>query len=69
VGCRVTEEGRLTLFNDRLTARSKDGEAIERRIESAHELEICLRDTFLIELGDLDIAHIYRRVSTQGTPS
>lgn len=69
VACRVTPEGRLTMFNDRPTARSKDGEAIERRIESAHELEICLRDTFLIELGDIDVADIYRRVSTEGVPS
>jgi N-hydroxyarylamine O-acetyltransferase len=64
VVCRVTPEGRLTLFNDRLTARSKDGEAIERQIESAHELETCLRDTFLIAVGDIDVADIFRRVST-----
>ena len=69
VVCRVTPEGRLTLFNDRLTARSIDGEAIERRIESAHELETCLRETFLIELGDIDVGDIYRRVSTQSADS
>jgi len=63
VVCRVASEGRLTLFNDRLTARSMDGEAIERQIESAHELEICLRETLLIELGDIDVAEIFRRVS------
>ncbi|WP_109483417.1 arylamine N-acetyltransferase [Paraburkholderia sp. C35] len=69
VVCRVTPEGRLTLFNDRLTARSKDGEAIERHIESAHELETCLRDTFMIQLGDIDVAAIYGRVSTEGAAS
>lgn len=64
VACRVTPEGRLMLFNDRLTARSKDGEAIERQIESAHELEICLRETFSIELQGIDVADIFRRVSS-----
>ncbi|MEI6003192.1 arylamine N-acetyltransferase [Paraburkholderia bengalensis] len=66
VVCRVSPEGRLTLFNDRLTARTIDGEAIERRIESAHELQTCLRDTFLIALGDIDVAAIYARVSAAG---
>jgi N-hydroxyarylamine O-acetyltransferase len=69
VACRVTPEGRLTLFNDRLTARGIDGEAIERHIESAHELETCLRDTFLIETGDIDVPAIFSRVATADTES
>jgi N-hydroxyarylamine O-acetyltransferase len=62
VVCRVVPAGRLTLFNDRLTERSKDGHTTERQIAGAQELDACLRDAFGIDVGDLDIAAIFERV-------
>ncbi|MFC0396936.1 arylamine N-acetyltransferase family protein [Paraburkholderia rhizosphaerae] len=62
VVCRVVRDGRLTLFNDRLTERSKDGHATERRIGSARELDACLRDAFGIDVGDIDVEAVFRRV-------
>jgi N-hydroxyarylamine O-acetyltransferase len=62
VVCRVVPGGRLTLFNDRLTERSKEGRTTEQRIESARELDACLREAFGIDVGDIDVAAIFERV-------
>ncbi|CAB3751543.1 arylamine N-acetyltransferase family protein [Paraburkholderia humisilvae] len=62
VVCRVVPTGRLTLFNDRLTERSKEGRATERRIGSARELDACLRDAFGIDVGDIDVEAVFQRV-------
>ncbi|MEQ5843400.1 arylamine N-acetyltransferase [Paraburkholderia acidicola] len=63
VVCRVQPHGRLTLFNNRFTERSKDGHSSERTLGSARELTMCLRDAFGLDPGDIDVESIYERVS------
>lgn len=59
---RVMPEGRATLFDDRLTERTRDGRVTERKVADAAEMAHLLRDRFGIDVGDIDIAGIFGRV-------
>ncbi|WP_345814741.1 arylamine N-acetyltransferase [Paraburkholderia sp. PREW-6R] len=63
--CRVLDDARLTLLNDRLSVRAANGDVIRtRQLASAGELAACLREQFGLEVGDLDIAAVFERVRT-----
>jgi N-hydroxyarylamine O-acetyltransferase len=59
---RVVPEGRATLFDDRLTERTKDGRVTGRKLADADDMARLLRDRFGIDTGDIDIASIFERV-------
>ena len=63
---RVGPDGRATLFNDRLSERSKEGRVTERTIADASELAHLLHNDFGIDTGDIDIAAIFERVKGRG---
>ncbi len=62
VAKRVTPDGRATLFDDRLTERSKNSHATERQITDAQEFAALLRDRFGIDAGNIDVGQIFGRV-------
>ncbi|MGF6778371.1 arylamine N-acetyltransferase family protein [Paraburkholderia sp. GAS334] len=59
---RVVPGGRATLFDDRLTERTKDGDVTERQIADASELADVLRGLFGIDTGDIDPGRVFERV-------
>ena len=59
---RVVPGGRATLFDDRLTERTKDGHVTERPIADASELADVLRGLFGIDTGDIDPGRVFERV-------
>jgi N-hydroxyarylamine O-acetyltransferase len=62
VVARVVPEGRVNIFDDRLTLRAKDGRVTERQIGDAIELADLLRGLFGIDTGDIDIPAVFERV-------
>jgi N-hydroxyarylamine O-acetyltransferase len=60
---RVLPPGRVTLFNDTLTERAKDGSSTVHKIASARELERELTERFDIDLAGIDVASVFERVA------
>lgn len=66
MACRVLPQGRLALFNDRLTERSANGETSgEHTVTDAAELAACLHERFGIRLGELDVRRVFERIKGQ----
>lgn len=62
---RVLPPGRVTLFNDTLTERAKDGSSTVHKIRSARELERELMERFDIDLSGIDVANVFERVAVR----
>jgi N-hydroxyarylamine O-acetyltransferase len=62
---RVLPPGRVTLFNDTLTERAKDGSSTVHKIGSARELERELAERFEIDIAGIDVASIFERVAVR----
>lgn len=60
--CRVLDDARATLFNDRLTMRWRGGRDSHRHLDSGAELAECLSATFGIDIGGIDVQALYERV-------
>ena len=67
VVARPTPRGRHTLFNRTLTSRSRDGERVQRTVETARALRDVLRDVFDLELDAREIDAAWD-VSGRGQP-
>ncbi|WP_206995133.1 arylamine N-acetyltransferase family protein [Trinickia mobilis] len=67
---RVLPPGRVTLFNDTLTERAKDGSSTVHKIGSARELERELTERFDIDVAGIDVAGVFERVAVrvEGSP-
>jgi N-hydroxyarylamine O-acetyltransferase len=60
--CRVLDDARATLFNDRLTLRWRDERDSHRHLDSAAELAECLSGTFGIDIAGIDVDALFERV-------
>jgi N-hydroxyarylamine O-acetyltransferase len=64
IACRVLENGRATLFNDRYSERDARGaRTLTRTIAGADELMHCLRECFGIDASDFDAGALFARIA------
>jgi N-hydroxyarylamine O-acetyltransferase len=64
IACRVLENGRATLFNDRYSERDACGvRTLTRTVASADELMHCLREGFGIDASDFDAGALFARIA------
>jgi len=66
IACRVLPQGRLALFDRRLTERGANGEVVsEQVLDSAAELAACLIERFGFMPGEIDAPRLFERVREQ----